>query len=169
MKAVLTHKKKGIPVHPKEPSTFTEEVTQLFNKIEKRAYELFEGRGREDGRDLDDWFNAESELLNPVPLEIIKEEKQLKIRAEVPGFKAEELEINLEPSMLTIKGSQKKEAEKKEKGAVYSETHEKQIFRQVTLPVNVVPEDADANLKEGVLEISVPKAAEVKKIKLAAA
>jgi HSP20 family protein len=169
MKPVLAHKKKEIPVHPKEPSTFVDELTQLFNKIEKRAYELFEGRGRQDGRDLDDWFRAEGELLQPVPLEIIEEEKQLKIRAEVPGFKAEELEINLEPSVLTIKGSLKKEAEKKEKGAVYSESHDKDIFRQVTLPVNVVPEEADANLKHGVLEINVPKTAEARKINITAA
>lgn len=169
MKPVLTHKKKDIPVHPKEPSTFLDEVTELFNKIEKRAYDLFEGRGRKDGRDLDDWFNAESELLKPVQIEIKEEDKELKIRAEVPGFNAEELEINLEPSLLTIKGSQKKEAEKKEKGAVYSETREKEIFRRVTLPVNVVPEGADAKLKDGVLEISAPKTAEARKIKVAAA
>ena len=169
MKHMVTHKKKEIAVHPTEPSTFINEVTQLFNKIEKRAYEFFEGRGREDGHDLDDWFKAENELLKPVPLEIKEEEKELKIRAEVPGFNAEELEINLEPSVLTIKGSQKAEAEKKEKGAVYSETYEKEIFRRITLPVNVVPENADANLKDGVLEISVPKAAGAKKIKLAAA
>lgn len=169
MKPVLSHKKKEIPVHPKEPSTFSDEVMQLFNKIEKRAYELFEGRGREEGHDLDDWFNAESELLKPVPLEIKEEEKELKIRAEVPGFKAEELEIDLEPSVLTIKGSQKTEAEKKEKGAVYSETHEKEIFRRIPLPVNVLPDEAEANLKNGVLQINVPKAAEAKKIKLMAA
>lgn len=169
MKPAVAHKKKEIPVHPKEPSTFSDEVNQVFNKIEKRAYELFEGRGRDDGRDLDDWFKAESELLQSVPLEMIEEEQQLKIRAELPGFKAKELEINLEPSVLTIKGSQKNEAEKKEKGAVYSETHEKEIFRHITLPVNVVPDDADANLKDGVLEIRVPKAAEPKKIKHAAA
>lgn len=169
MKSVLAHKRKEIPVHPKEPSTFMDEVAQLFNKIEKRAYELFEGRGRENGGDLDDWFKAEGELFKPVPLDIKEQEKQLKIRAEVAGFNPEDLEINLEPSVLTIKGAQKKETEKEEKGTTYSETRTKEIFRRVTLPVNVLPDEAEANLKDGVLEISVPKAAETKKIRLVAA
>ncbi|MGE5321348.1 MAG: Hsp20 family protein [Actinomycetota bacterium] len=169
MKPVLAHKKKEIPVHPQEPSAFMKEVTELFNRIEKRAYELFEGRGREEGRDLDDWFKAESELFKPVPLETEEDEKQLTIRAKVPGFHAEELEINLEPSVLTIKGAQRKEMEKKEKGAVYTKTREQEIFRRVALPVGVLPDAAEANLKDDVLEITVPKAAEAKKIRVVAA
>jgi hypothetical protein len=35
--------------------------------IERRAYELYESRGREDGRDLDDWLQAERETRNDEP------------------------------------------------------------------------------------------------------
>lgn len=35
---------------------------QLQEKIRRRAYELYELRGREYGRDLDDWLKAESEM-----------------------------------------------------------------------------------------------------------
>jgi hypothetical protein len=35
--------------------------------IERRAYELYESRGREDGRDLDDWLEAEREVRNTDP------------------------------------------------------------------------------------------------------
>jgi hypothetical protein len=38
--------------------------------IEVRAYELFEQRGREDGHDLDDWLQAESELIMPARSQI---------------------------------------------------------------------------------------------------
>jgi hypothetical protein len=34
----------------------------IEEQIRRRAYELYEARGREDGRDLDDWFHAESEI-----------------------------------------------------------------------------------------------------------
>jgi hypothetical protein len=40
--------------------------------IERRAYELYEGRGREDGRDLDDWLQAESEVRNEEPDDVRK-------------------------------------------------------------------------------------------------
>ena len=40
----------------------TESSTELNERIRCRAYELYEQRGREDGHDLDDWFQAESEM-----------------------------------------------------------------------------------------------------------
>jgi len=39
-----------------------ESADQVREKIRKRAYELYECRGRETGRDLDDWLRAESEV-----------------------------------------------------------------------------------------------------------
>ena len=39
-------------------------------QIAVRAYELFEQRGREDGHDLDDWLQAEAELVMPEPSQI---------------------------------------------------------------------------------------------------
>lgn len=38
------------------------EAMANHDDIERRAYELYETRGREDGRDLDDWLNAERQL-----------------------------------------------------------------------------------------------------------
>jgi len=35
---------------------------ELQEQVSRRAYELYEARGREDGRDVDDWLQAESEL-----------------------------------------------------------------------------------------------------------
>jgi HSP20 family protein len=171
MKPVLTHEndKKEIALHPKSPSRFIDEINELMKKLEKRAYELFEWRGRKEGYDWDDWFKAENELFKPVPLEITEKENRLMIRAEIPGFNADELEISLEPALLTIRGTQKQETEKKEKKSAYSEIREKEIFRRVALPVNVLPDEAEATLKHGVLEIKVPKAAEAKKIHVAAA
>ena len=169
MKPVLVHKKKEIAVHPRETSTFFQGMNEFFKKIEKRAYELFEARGHEDGRDLDDWFQAENELFQAVPLTIKEEEKRMVIHADVPGFNADDLEIALEPAMLTIQGSHKEETEKKEKQGVYCETAEKAIFRRVALPTEVVPDKAHAILKGGVLEIIAPKAIEPGKVEAAAA
>ncbi len=48
----------------KKPSTSvsTESHPNLEEEIRRRAYELYEARGREDGRDLDDWLGAEVEI-----------------------------------------------------------------------------------------------------------
>ncbi len=45
-----------------EERQLTESVEQLEQQIRKRAYELYELRDREDGRDLDDWLKTESEV-----------------------------------------------------------------------------------------------------------
>ncbi len=40
----------------------TKSITELQQQIRRRAYELYEQRGRQDGHDLDDWLQAESEV-----------------------------------------------------------------------------------------------------------
>jgi len=46
----------------KPPSTGTSEPQELEHKIRLRAYELYEARGRKDGRELDDWLRAKEEI-----------------------------------------------------------------------------------------------------------
>ena len=53
-------------------SQTTESTANLLEQIRLRAYELYEQRGREDGRDLDDWLQAESE---------VKQQKAMKVPA----------------------------------------------------------------------------------------
>lgn len=45
-----------------KPTEPVESSQELQNKIRQRAFELYELRGRSDGRDFDDWLKAESEL-----------------------------------------------------------------------------------------------------------
>jgi hypothetical protein len=46
----------------KQKATAPEERPNLEEAIHRRAYQLYEKRGREDGRDLDDWLRAEAEI-----------------------------------------------------------------------------------------------------------
>jgi HSP20 family protein len=161
--------KQSPTLYPKSLPSFWEEVAQLADKLEKRAYDIFEQRGRSDGNDLEDWFKAETELFQPVAIEIIEEANDLHIRAEIPGFTADELELNLEPGTLTLMGAHEsqKESEKDELHLIESSSSE--IFRKVLLPVNVDPEKATATLTNGVLEITAPKEQQPTQIEIAAA
>lgn len=47
-----------------EPVTTLPDPRELEEHIRRRAYELYEARGREDGHELDDWFQARRELTN---------------------------------------------------------------------------------------------------------
>jgi hypothetical protein len=46
----------------KGPAIF-DEIAKRFEEVERRAFDLFEKRGREVGHELEDWLNAEHELL----------------------------------------------------------------------------------------------------------
>jgi hypothetical protein len=46
----------------KSPATVTSEPHELEHQIRLRAHELFEARGREDGHDIEDWLQAETEV-----------------------------------------------------------------------------------------------------------
>jgi Protein of unknown function (DUF2934) len=51
------------PPKKKAPTLITSTPPKnIEGQIRRRAYELYEARGREDGRDLEDWFRAEGEI-----------------------------------------------------------------------------------------------------------
>ena len=140
-------------------------MREMQEMISRRAFELFDRGGRIFGRDLDNWFQAESELLHPVNISIEETEEGLKVEAEVPGFKAEELDVSVEPGRLTITGKRETTKEEKKKGkTVYSERRAERILRTVDLPLEVNTEKVSAVLKDGVLEFMLPKAVPAKKI-----
>ena len=142
-------------------------VQKQMERIAQRAFQSFEQRGRLIGHDLEDWMKAESELFQPVPVEIEEKGNQLVIRADVPGFKDNELDIGLEPTHVVITGKSETTKEERERGKIlYSEQRASEICRCVALPQEVNPEQASAVLKDGRLEIIVTKAESKKEKKI---
>jgi HSP20 family protein len=142
-------------------------INELYNKISQRAFSLFEWNGRIDGHDLADWLTAEAEILTPVPLELSETDTELAVRAQVPGFTENDLEIVAEPGRLFITGKTEKrseENEEKRKKTLYSEISSNEILRTVALPVEIDPEKVSAVLKNGVLEVSMYKAKPANKV-----
>src|SRR5271169_873012 len=88
-----------------------DQFKQVFDSIEKRAFEIFDNNGRWFGHDLSDWLQAESEILHPLHLEIAETDEALTVRAGVPGFTAKELDIRVEGNRLTIAGKHKSKEE----------------------------------------------------------
>lgn len=132
-----------------------DQTNRLSEEIARRAYELFEQRGRAQGLDLHDWLQAESELLQPVPVEIVETADKIKVRAEVPGFTADELQLSVEPLWLVIAGRMDSRSEKPA-GAAYSERRSKRICKVIDLPVEVQTARAEFELQDGVLELALP-------------
>jgi HSP20 family protein len=96
-------------------------------------------------------------------LDVIDRDNEVVVRAEVPGVKKEDLEISVTGDLFTIKGQTKRE-EKEEKGDYYRcEVSQGTFSRTVTLPAMVDEAGAKAQLKDGMLEITLPKTEKSKK------
>lgn len=157
---------KPATIHPVKFENLAERVNNLFQTVAKRAYEIFEGNGRSLGHDIEDWFKAETELLHPVHVEIGQSGEELEVKAEVPGFNEKEIEVSVEPRRLTITGQRESNKEEKKGKAPYQEFCSDQILRVVDLPMAVDADKVTATLKNGVLQLTMPKAAKGKTIEI---
>jgi HSP20 family protein len=155
-----------VAIKPVKWESLSERIDKVFGTIAKRAYEIFAGNGRSVGHDLDDWFKAEMELLHPVHIHVTEAGDNLEVRAEVPGFNEKEIEVSVEPRRLTITGKRECNKEEKKGKTVYSERCSNQILRIIDLPMMVDPDKATATLKNGLLELMMPKAAKGKTVEI---
>lgn len=139
-------------------SLFEQSVRDLQAAITRRAHELWEGSGSSDGHEIEHWMRAESELLRFAPVEITESEDEIHVFAEVPGLNARDLDIHLEPERLIIRGKTDQTREKTKGQVSYTEREGTQIFRAITLPTVIDTNNATAVLRDGVLELTLPKA-----------
>jgi HSP20 family protein len=141
-----------------EAEKLFDHMKEFSQSVARRAYEYFDARGREFGHDLEDWFRAETELMRRVPVEIKEADGQITVRAEVPGFEANEIKVSVEPQRLVISGKSEKTTEEKKEQTLLSEFRSNQFCRELRLPAEVDPDKTTAVLKDGVLELAFAKA-----------
>ena len=95
-------------------------------------------------------------------VDVIDRKKEILVRAEIPGVTREKLDITLAGEYLTIRGEEHEE--KQEEGEFFrSEIRHGSFSRTVHLPSAVIEKRAKAVFKDGVLEITLPKAETVEK------
>jgi HSP20 family protein len=107
---------------------------------------------------------GEEELVSGTwvpPVDVAETQEKIVVRAEVPGMKQEDIAIEFENGLLTIKGERKLE---KNEGVTWHRVE--RIYgnfrRSFTLPRSVDPEKIAASYREGILEVEVPKREEAK-------
>lgn len=142
-----------------EAEKLIRQLAEISQKTAQRAFELFVERGGGFSRPHDDWFRAEAELLCPVPVEITENNGTVNVRANVAGFKPEEIEIGITDNLLLISGKTETHTETVDTNIVYSDFRSDRFFRQIPLPTAVSPEKAEAEIKDGILWIALPKTA----------
>ena len=147
-----------IPVRSIDDDSFRQHMQNIYDRIEHRAYDLFERRGYQDGHDMEDWLRAESELLYPAPVDISESDDKLIVHAEMPGFRDKDIEVRVKPHCLVITGRKQQFSDQTKSKALYGERKSEEMFRIVDLPKEIDPSKVTTMLAQGILEVDLPKA-----------
>ncbi len=90
-------------------------------------------------------------------IDVREDEKEIVVKAELPGVEDKDVEVLLSGNALTLKGEKREEKEEKEKGYYHMERRYGAFSRVIPLPEGVETEKAEASFKHGILTIRVPR------------
>jgi HSP20 family protein len=99
-------------------------------------------------------------------IDIFEKKDKFIVKAELPGMKQKDIDVSLSGNNLIIKGKKNTESEVKEQDYYRSERTYGSFFRSIPLPSSISANEIEANFEDGVLEISIPKMAELKQNKI---
>ena len=89
-------------------------------------------------------------------IEVREKDNNLVVCADLPGMRKEDVHLELHDDCLVLSGERHQEQEQNEQGWYRSERSYGQFYRTVPLPEGVDPNQAKANFKDGVLEVTIP-------------
>ena len=116
-------------------------------------------------KSLPTWFSGENMLWTPA-IHVLEKEDKFVVKFELPGVNEEDLGISIIGGKLIVQGEKKAESEVKKKGYSYVETSYGSFSRSIMIPSIVDLEMISADFNKGVLEINLPKMADVQPKKI---
>lgn len=124
--------------------------------IRRRAYELFEERQGAFG-ELDDWLTAEKEILGFAVPEFAEKDDSYEVELKVPGFTAENIEVNAKPHEIEIRGEVRANQEKTEGGSKITQYNAETLLHHYDLVHAIDEKSVTAKLEGEVLKVRAPK------------
>ena len=95
-------------------------------------------------------------------VDLYQTEDEVVVKATLPGLEPDDLDIQITGDLLNIRGEIKHEVEEKEAKYHLREHRYQSFARSLTLPAMVVADKAKAEMKNGILILTLPKAEEAK-------
>ena len=139
------------------PQTLLEQIEAIKDSIRQRAFDLFQNRNGGNGSHLDDWLQAEQEVVSSPASELVDEEQELRARIALPGFDAKDIQVSAMPDALIIQADAAHTHEEKNGNVCFCEFSQKKLFRRLDLPVSIDVDKVKASLDKGILVVTAPK------------
>jgi HSP20 family protein len=127
--------------------------------LRRQMDQLFEGLAERDFPMLS--MNGETKWIPAI--EVKETDTEVILKAEIPGIDAKDLDVQVSPDAVMLKGEHQQETKTEEKGYFHSEFHYGQFARMVTLPTTVKHEHVKSSFKDGVLILTLPKSEEARR------
>jgi HSP20 family protein len=128
-------------------------------------WEPFSELGDLRGRLIDELFEGRQREWSPA-IDVVRENGDLVVRADVPGIKPEEVKIEVEDDILTVSGEHEERKEEKDKNFLRRERRYGSFSRSMTLPPGVEAKKIKAKTHDGIVEVTIPLPQEAKKEKV---
>ena len=122
------------------------QMDRLFDEVFRRPFfsSLLSSRGSDVGEPY-------------LPVDIYEDKESVILKAEIPGIKKENLDIQLTPDSITISGQKSSEEKVEQRDYFRLERSYGSFTRRFQLPVDTQTDKARASFKDGVLEVRIPK------------
>jgi HSP20 family protein len=135
-----------------------EDMDRIFQDFGfgRSAFGLTPLLGSTGTRDL--WRDASSlerQIWSP-QVETFRRGDKLVVRADLPGLRKEDVQVEVENDVLTLSGERREEHEEKRDDYFRSERSYGQFYRAIPLPEGVNADQCEASFKDGVLEVTLP-------------
>jgi HSP20 family protein len=124
---------------------FADEMDRMFDDV---------GLGRR-WRSSPAWSGTTSLAWAP-EVDVFQKDNELTIRADLPGLRKENVSVDITDDSVTITGERRRESEEEKEGYYRSERSYGSFYRVVPLPEGAITEQAKAQFRDGVLEITMP-------------
>ena len=129
-----------------EPWSLINLLHQDLDQIAGRRFGL--AGSDHNGSSVADWVPA---------VDIVEEKDRYVLRADVPGVKADDIEVNMENGILSVSGERHQESTEEAQGMRRVERVSGKFYRRFTLPDTADAEEISAKSANGILEVIIPK------------
>ena len=148
-----------------------DEVEKMHDRVMQRAHDIFTSKGGLFGKDLEDWKQAEQELVWRPAIEFTEKEDEFRLELAAAGVDPKNLDIEVTPNDILIRADIHHE-HRKDEGKVHAcEFAHGNLFRSIHLPKKIDPGKVKAEFKNGLLSLNAPIAekSRAKKVPIEAA
>jgi HSP20 family protein len=134
-------------------SWMNDPLFQLQREIDRVFEDVFSGDGSSTAG------GRSGSMMNAPRIDLQDSEGELRLHADLPGVQPADLDIRVEGDVLTIRGERKSQGERNEQNFHVMERSHGRFQRSIQLPFAPDPDEVQASVREGVLEVCIPKRA----------